>query len=51
VRRADYGRTVMLIAATGWGQAQDRVEALAAGFDYHFTKPIDPDRLRELLRH
>ena len=50
VRQADYGRTVMLIAATGWGQAQDRVAALAAGFDHHFTKPIEPDRLRELLR-
>jgi PAS domain S-box-containing protein len=50
VRQADYGRAVMLIAATGWGQAQDRVAALAAGFNHHFTKPIDPDRLRELLR-
>jgi PAS domain S-box-containing protein len=50
VRLSDPDRTVMLIAATGWGQIQDKAEALAAGFNYHFTKPIDTDRLRELLR-
>jgi PAS domain S-box-containing protein len=50
VRQSDAGRSVLLIAATGWGQTRDRAEALAAGFDHHFTKPIDPDRLRELLR-
>jgi CheY-like chemotaxis protein len=49
VRQNDQGRAAMLIAATGWGQTRDKVEALAAGFDHHFTKPIDPDRLRELL--
>jgi CheY-like chemotaxis protein len=50
VRQSDKGRAVMLIAATGWGQSRDKAEALAAGFDHHFTKPIDTDRLLELLR-
>jgi PAS domain S-box-containing protein len=50
VRQSDQGRAVLLIAATGWGQTRDKAEALAAGFDHHFTKPIDPDRLREVLR-
>jgi CheY-like chemotaxis protein/two-component sensor histidine kinase len=50
VRQGERGRAVMLIAATGWGQIHDRAEALEAGFDHHFTKPIDTDRLRELLR-
>jgi PAS domain S-box-containing protein len=50
VRQDERGRAVMLIAATGWGQSHDRAEALEAGFDHHFTKPIDTDRLRELLR-
>jgi PAS domain S-box-containing protein len=50
VRQSDRGRAVLLIAATGWGQTRDKAEALAAGFDHHFTKPVDPDRLRELLR-
>jgi PAS domain S-box-containing protein len=50
VRQNDPGRAVVLIAATGWGQTRDKAEAVGAGFDHHFTKPIDPDRLRELLR-
>jgi PAS domain S-box-containing protein len=40
---------VFLIAVTGWGQEQDKARAQAAGFDRHFTKPIDPVRLIELL--
>lgn len=34
-----------LVALTGWGQASDRARALAAGFDVHFTKPVDLDAL------
>jgi PAS domain S-box-containing protein len=41
---------IFLIAVTGWGQEQDKARAKAAGFDLHFTKPIDPTRLIELLR-
>jgi CheY-like chemotaxis protein len=39
----------LLIAVTGWGQASDKARALAAGFDLHFTKPVEPARLIELL--
>ena len=49
VRESVHGRAVVLIAITGWGQTRDKAEALAAGFDHHFTKPIDIDRLRKLL--
>jgi CheY-like chemotaxis protein len=49
VRKSEHGGAVLLIAITGWGQTRDKVEALAAGFGHHFTKPIDMDRLRELL--
>ncbi|MEJ1963144.1 MAG: response regulator [Gammaproteobacteria bacterium] len=38
-----------LIAVTGWGQESDVARAIAAGFDYHFTKPIEPARLASLL--
>jgi two-component system CheB/CheR fusion protein len=34
-----------LIALTGWGQASDKQRATAAGFDQHFTKPVNPDDL------
>ena len=49
VRADSRSRGVFLIAVTGWGQEQDKARAQAAGFDLHFTKPIDPIRLIELL--
>lgn len=45
VRALPSGRGMLLLAATGWGQRQDRERALASGFDHHFTKPIDIDAL------
>jgi CheY-like chemotaxis protein len=36
---------IRLAALTGWGQASDRDRALTAGFDAHFTKPVDLDTL------
>jgi CheY-like chemotaxis protein len=41
---------VTLVALTGWGQDEDRRAAEDAGFDHHFTKPVDPDALEQLLR-
>jgi two-component system, chemotaxis family, CheB/CheR fusion protein len=38
-----------LIAVTGWGQKHDVTRAMDAGFDSHFTKPIDPLSLAALL--
>ena len=40
---------IRLVAVTGYGQAGDRQRALAAGFDQHVTKPVDPALLRDLL--
>jgi PAS domain S-box-containing protein len=50
MRESASGREVTLVAVTGWGQDSDRAKAAAAGFDYHFTKPVDVDRLIELVR-
>ena len=50
VRQGSLGRAVTLIAVTGWGQDSDKARALAAGFNHHFTKPVEPERLSELLR-
>ena len=41
---------VRLIALSGWGQAEDRVRAEAAGYDAHFTKPADIDALIATLQ-
>lgn len=48
-RKEDWGKDIYLIALTGWGQAEDKEKARAAGFDRHLTKPVDPDRVHELL--
>jgi len=49
IRALPGGETMLLIAATGWGQASDRTRAFEAGFDHHLTKPVDFDRLRTIL--
>jgi PAS domain S-box-containing protein len=49
VRAQPGGDRPLLIAATGWGQDDDRQKAMAAGFDLHLTKPFDPLRLSELI--
>jgi CheY-like chemotaxis protein len=41
---------ITLVAVTGWGQESDRARALEAGFDHHFTKPVEPDVLTELCK-
>jgi PAS domain S-box-containing protein len=50
VRQGSLGRAVTLIAVTGWGQDRDKAQSLAAGFNHHLTKPIEADRLLEMLR-
>jgi signal transduction histidine kinase/CheY-like chemotaxis protein len=50
VRRETWGRDVLLLAVTGWGQAGDKDKAKAAGFDHHLTKPVELDQVEQLLR-
>jgi len=40
---------MVLVAMTGFGQAQDRRQTAEAGFDHHLTKPLDPAAVHELL--
>jgi PAS domain S-box-containing protein len=40
---------VMLVALTGYSQAADRQDALAAGFDRHLVKPVSLEALEQLL--
>jgi PAS domain S-box-containing protein len=48
-RASRHGRDVRLIALSGYGGADFEKRARAAGFDVHVTKPIELERLRELL--
>jgi CheY-like chemotaxis protein len=43
LRAADAG--VYLVALTGYGQPDDRRQAMEAGFDAHLVKPVSPDAL------
>jgi len=45
LRRNPETAEVRLIAVTGYGQEEDRRRALAAGFDVHLVKPVDPEKL------
>jgi len=49
IREKLWGEDALLIALTGWGQPADKQSAMAAGFDYHFTKPVDPEELGKVL--
>ena len=40
---------VHIAALTGWGQEEDRQKAREAGCNSHFTKPLDPAMLEDLL--
>jgi len=40
---------VPLVAITGYGEEDARRQAVEAGFEHHLVKPVDPDRLFELL--
>jgi PAS domain S-box-containing protein len=50
IRQEPWGKDIMLVAVTGWGQLEDKKRAFEAGFDQHLTKPVDPDAFFELLR-
>ena len=45
LRQLPSTRSALLLALTGYGQAQDRRRAEEAGFDRHFAKPADPTAL------
>jgi CheY-like chemotaxis protein len=49
IRHEAWGKDITLVAVTGWGQDADKRRALAAGFDHHLTKPIDPERFKQLF--
>jgi len=48
--RRDVGDDVVVVALTGFGQEQDKEQAIRAGFNAHLTKPADPAALASLLR-
>jgi PAS domain S-box-containing protein len=49
IRQQEGGADIMLVALTGWGQAEDRRRSAEAGFDHHMTKPVEFNALQKLL--
>jgi CheY-like chemotaxis protein len=50
LRASSRTAEALLVALTGYGQAEDREKAYAAGFDQHLLKPAEPAEVRELIR-
>jgi two-component system, sensor histidine kinase len=50
IRGGPNGSSPWLVAMTGYGQPDDRRQALDAGFDRHLVKPVAFECLRSLLR-
>ncbi|MFO0578729.1 MAG: PAS domain S-box protein [Polyangia bacterium] len=44
-RSADRGGTIPAVALTAYARLQDRMQALAAGFQMHVAKPVEPAEL------
>ena len=49
IREQRWGQEIVLVALTGWGQEEDKRKAAEAGFDRHFTKPVNPSELAALM--
>jgi PAS domain S-box-containing protein len=49
LREQPWGKDMIIVAMTGWGQEADRRKTRAAGFDHHLVKPVDPAALLGLL--
>jgi CheY-like chemotaxis protein len=49
IREQPWGKSMVLIALSGWGQERDKRESQAAGFNHHLVKPVDIRELESVL--
>jgi len=49
MRERQSTKRTVLVALTGYGSTEDRQRAIAAGFDHHVVKPVDPDALLQII--
>ncbi|MGB2712742.1 MAG: PAS domain S-box protein [Vicinamibacterales bacterium] len=49
IRSQPWGKDLVIVALTGWGQDEDRHRSTEAGFDAHMVKPVDHDVLTKFL--
>jgi len=49
IRQQAWGRSMKIVALTGWGQDDDRRKSSEAGFDQHLVKPVEFAELQKVL--
>lgn len=49
IRSEPWGKDIIVIALTGWGQEEDRRKSEQAGFDGHLVKPVDQESLFNMI--
>jgi signal transduction histidine kinase/CheY-like chemotaxis protein len=49
MRETPWGAAALVVALSGWGQAEDRVKSSKAGFDHHLVKPIAAEDLHGII--
>jgi PAS domain S-box-containing protein len=49
IREQSWGKDILLIALSGWGQERDKRQSVDAGFNHHLVKPVDIHALELLL--
>jgi DNA-binding response OmpR family regulator len=49
IRQQPWGKELVLIALSGWGQEEDLHKSRDAGFDNHMVKPVNYDVLTKLI--
>ena len=49
IRQEPWGKDMVLVALTGWGQTEDRRRSQEAGFNHHLVKPADPTVVAKLI--
>ena len=47
--RSELGASPVLVALTGYSQAEDRIRTARAGFDHHLVKPVALEEIHRIL--
>jgi CheY-like chemotaxis protein len=50
MRAEPWGKSILLVAMTGWARDEDRQRSREAGFDHHLVKPVDLGDIEEILQ-
>jgi CheY-like chemotaxis protein len=50
IRALEWGSAAVLVAVTGFGQAEDFHKTRHSGFDHHFIKPVDFSLLQPVMK-